>query len=130
VPVALVVDDDPVILVMAKQVLGDEGFDVHTATTAVDAMACVRRMTVDLLLVDLVLPELDGFALISGIRGLRLAPHARVVVISGCDDEQALSRGRELAIDGYLVKPVNDFDLVNVARGTATVALQPSTDSA
>lgn len=110
---------------MADLVLGDEGFEVHTASTAIDAMASVRRLTVDLLIVDVMLPGLDGFALIAGIRSLQLAPDARFVAISGRDDEQALSRSRELAIDDYLIKPVNVVDLLNLARTTLAAPSRP-----
>ena len=123
--VALVVDDDPAILHIAELVLGDEGFEVLTATTAVDAMACARKFAVDLLLVDLTLPDMDGYAFLSGIRGLNIASQARVVVVSGRDDEQALSRGRELGIDDYLVKPINVVDLVSLARTTKSVPVRP-----
>jgi len=119
-PVAVVVDDDPVIQQIATTVLGDEGFDVVTASNAVDAMAHVRGSVVDLLIVDLSLPGMDGFTFLAGVRRLKLAPFARVVIASGRDDQAAFSRGRELGVDDYLVKPINVVDLVTLARTTTS----------
>ena len=112
----LVVDDDAAVRRMVELVLGDEGFVVRTAATAVDAIARLRQSSPALLLVDLGLPELDGFALLRGVRTLRLASTTRVIVISGRDDEASLARAREMGVDDYLVKPINVVDLVALGR--------------
>jgi DNA-binding response OmpR family regulator len=117
---ALVVDDDPTILNLAHLVLSAEGFAVHTVKTAPDAMAQVLAVAFDLLLVDLTLDDVDGFALLDEIKELGLASGARVAVVTGRDDEASFARGRELGIDDYLVKPLDAADLQLLAQTTAT----------
>jgi DNA-binding response OmpR family regulator len=115
-PTALVVDDDPAVQHLARHVLAEEGFIVRTAATAVDAMGWLRGEEVDLLLVDIRLIGIDGFMLLTQISALGLAPHARIVVISGRSDAAALARAREVGADVYLVKPLLPADLVSLAR--------------
>jgi DNA-binding response OmpR family regulator len=117
---ALVVDDDPTVLNLAHLVLSAEGFDVRAVRTAPDAMAQLLAGAFDLLLIDLTLDDVDGFALLAEIQGLGLASEARVAVITGRDDEPSFARGRELGVDDYLVKPLDAADLQMLAQTTAT----------
>jgi len=117
---ALVVDDDPTILNLSQLALAAEGFVVHAVKTATDAVAHLLAGRYDLLLVDLMLDDIDGFALLEEISYLGLASEARIVVITGRDDEDALARGRELGIDDYLIKPLGVSDLQMLAQTTTT----------
>ena len=119
---ALVVDDDPTILNLSHLALAAEGFVVHTVKTATDAVAHLLAGQYDLLLVDLMLDDIDGFALLEEIAYLGLASDSRIVVITGRDDEAALARGRELGIDDYLIKPLDYADLQMLAQTTGTGA--------
>ena len=118
-PTALVVDDDLAVQHLTRQVLTDEGFIVQTTATAADAMAWLRGEDVDLLLIDVKLVGMDGLTLLTWIHALGLAPHARVVVISGRSDSATLSRAREIGADMYLIKPILPADLVALARSAA-----------
>lgn len=71
-------------------------------------------------MLDLALPLLDGFELLALMRSRDLAPDAKVVVLSGRDDEAALVRAWELGVDAFLLKPV-DPDAV-VSRVEALIA--------
>ena len=80
-PTALVVDDDPAVQHLTRQVLSDEGFIVQTTATAVDAMAWLRGEDVDLLLVDVKLNGMDGLTRRRGGVLERLLHHGELPVV-------------------------------------------------
>ncbi|MEB3268002.1 MAG: response regulator [Leptolyngbya sp.] len=106
-PVAkiLVVEDDPDNLTLARYVVEDTGHQVLLATTGAEAIAHLHQHTVTLVLMDILLPDLDGFALLSK---LRQGGHNRTVpVIAVTALTQVAMRQQILAadFDGYLPKP-------------------------
>jgi CheY-like chemotaxis protein len=122
----LIVDDNPANLKLARVVLTGGGFDVRTASDAVDALRVLESFRPCLILMDLQLPGMDGFAL---TRRLKSMPeHADVVIVALTayamkGDEE---RAREAGCDGYLAKPIDTrtfasavADLIARGRGGA-----------
>jgi CheY-like chemotaxis protein len=99
----LLVDDEPLVLEMFESVLRRDGFDVVTATNSPEARECLRKYNFDLLLCDVWLEELDGFA-VAEIARERM-PQIGVILVTGRpsqkDQEFAESKGY-----AYLSKPV------------------------
>jgi len=91
--------------------LGDLGFAVRHAKDGLDALEELAHHAPDCIVLDLMMPAMDGFKLLEAMRAQRLAPDARVVILSSKDDERTLVRGFELAADEFFMKPV-DPDLV------------------
>lgn len=103
----LLVDDDPDIRGMLAFTLGDLGFMVREAKDGIDALDELATHDLDCVVLDLMMPRLDGFKVLETMRSQRLAPDTRVVILTCKSDERSLVRCWELGADDYLVKPVD-----------------------
>jgi DNA-binding response OmpR family regulator len=102
-PRILVVDDDAEITSTFEAILRSEGYDVATASDGVAALALVRQASFDLILLDLLLPGMDGWTILQHIR--EIAPGARVVILGAdVDPDGAVEAFRLGAVD-VLLKP-------------------------
>jgi DNA-binding response OmpR family regulator len=99
----LVIEDDDRIRLSLVLALEDEGYQVAGAATAEDGLAAQRARPADTVLIDLMLPGIDGFEC---IRELRRADDVPIVVISARDDTHDIVAALEAGADDYLVKPV------------------------
>jgi twitching motility two-component system response regulator PilH len=121
----LVVDDDRDLCDLLSDFLSEEGYDVTRAYAGQDAIDSARASTPDVVLLDLLLPDVSGIAV---GRALRDAPSTRdvpIVVISG--DRGALARGTlELRADSFLEKP---FSLAAVQAALRGALGEPDTAS-
>ena len=77
----LIVDDEPLLLETAAMILGERGYEVHTACDGFEALTALRQSLPDLLISDLSMPNMSGFELLSVVR--RRFPHLPVIAISG-----------------------------------------------
>ena len=107
----LIVDDSPDLRGMLAFTLGDMGYSIREAKNGEDALDEMATHAPDCVVLDLMMPGLDGFKVLEQMRSRKLAPDARVVILSSQDDERALVRGFELHADEFFMKPV-DPDLV------------------
>jgi DNA-binding response OmpR family regulator len=107
----LIVDDSPDLRGMLAFTLGDLGFTIRQAKDGFDALGELETKAPDCVVLDLMMPEMDGFKFLQEMRTRRLAPNSKVVILSSKDDERALTRGFELHADEFFMKPV-DPDLV------------------
>ncbi|HEV8577954.1 MAG TPA: response regulator [Thermoanaerobaculia bacterium] len=103
----LIVDDNPANLKLARVVLTSQGYDVHTAADAEEALDALRSFTPRLILMDIQLPGMDGLEL---TRRLKADPDLRGMVIVGLtayamkgDEDRVLAAG----CDGYIAKPID-----------------------
>ena len=99
----LVIEDDDRIRLSLVLALEDEGYEATGAPTAEEGIAAQRRKPADTVLVDLMLPGIDGFEC---IRTLRRAHDVPIVVISARDDTHDIVAALEAGADDYVVKPV------------------------
>ncbi|MDI1464130.1 response regulator transcription factor [Catellatospora sp. KI3] len=104
----LVIEDDDRIRLSLAMALEDEGYTVHTAATAEEGLVRQRREPADTVLVDLMLPGIDGFEC---IRELRRHDEVPIVVVSARDDTHDIVAALEAGADDYVVKPVATKEL-------------------
>jgi len=110
----LVVDDDESIRDFVEMALADDGYEVVTAADGAAALALVGPTRPDVILLDMRMPVMDGWAFAAAYRDLP-APRAAVVVMTAARD--AGERARQIAADAYLAKPFDLDDLLTcVAR--------------
>jgi CheY-like chemotaxis protein len=103
-PRLLCVDDEPAIRETLAAYFAGEGFEVRTAATAEQALAEVRRWTPRALILDVLLPDRGGLAILDEVR--RLHPAVAVVLVSGAGEVARLARDGGLAVDAVFAKPV------------------------
>lgn len=103
----LIVDDNPTNLKLAAELLGYEGHEVLEATDAEAAEATLRRMTPDLILMDIGLPGMDGLTF---TRKLKADPSTRgipIAVLTAFAMRSDEERARAAGCDGYITKPID-----------------------
>lgn len=98
----VVVDDDERLLALARLALQKQGIRVSTAGTAEEARTLVRDNTPDLVILDIVLPDMSGWEL---LRQIRETDDCLVMLLSGRDSDIDKARGLDLGADDYLTKP-------------------------
>jgi DNA-binding response OmpR family regulator len=110
----LVVDDEPAIVQVIRDRLQREGFSVDTAGSSRAALSAVDEREPDLLILDLMLPDGDGFEV---LRSLRQRGHdLPVIILTARDDDVDVIVGLELGADDYVVKPFNPRELAARVR--------------
>lgn len=109
----LVVDDDEIILSTLALFLADEGYAVVAASNGKEALEHAERQHPRLILLDMKMPVMDGWAFAVAYRG-RPGPHAPIIVMTAARD--ARSRAAEIAADGFLAKPFDLDRLLDLVR--------------
>ncbi|WP_236668008.1 MULTISPECIES: response regulator transcription factor [unclassified Nonomuraea] len=99
----LIVEDDPNILELLAASLRFAGFDVTTAKSGLHAVAAVQRHRPDLVVLDVMLPDLDGFEIVRRLRGGGL--RTPVVFLTARDETEDKIRGLTIGGDDYVTKP-------------------------
>jgi two-component system KDP operon response regulator KdpE len=106
----LIVDDEPRILDSVRMNLELDGYQVFEATNGIQALEEVRRRLPDLVVMDVMMPELDGFEALRELRSFSSVP---VVLLTVKADERDVVRGLELGADDYVAKPFSPAVLLS-----------------
>lgn len=108
----LVVEDNPELLGMLRLALRASGLSVATATNGIEALKKARTIIPDLIVLDLVLPELDGFAVCETLRRGAATASIPIIVLTGLSSQLARLTGLDSGADDYLVKPISPTVLI------------------
>jgi len=98
----LLVDDDARLLALARLALAKEGIDVFTATSGAECLAALEAIDADLIVLDVVLPDMSGWEV---VRRIRERSEVAVMLVTGRDSDVDKARGLDLGADDYLTKP-------------------------
>jgi len=109
----LVVDDEPRYLRLIEANLASDGYQVIKATNGQEAVDRVASHQPDLVLMDIMMPVLDGFGATERIREFSNVP---IIVVTACGEEGARVRGLDLGADDYIVKPFSATELLARVR--------------
>src|ERR1700750_2676495 len=112
----LVVDDIPANVKLLEARLTAEYFDVTTAMSGREALAICERAQCDIVLLDVMMPEMDGFEVCAKLKGNPVPPHVRVLMVTALDQPSDRVRGLEAGADDFLTKPVSDIALLARVR--------------
>jgi CheY-like chemotaxis protein len=115
-PVILVVDDDPVIVRLLEINLSLEGFAIFTATNGADAVKLAREKLPALVLLDLMMPGMDGWAVREALLEDPSTARIPVVVVSARTQDEDRERGYALDVAAYITKPFDPAELVETVR--------------
>ena len=106
----LIVDDEPDLVALVTRWLERAGYKVANAATGPAALEALAADPLpDLVLLDVMLPRIDGFALLKRLRAEERTRRLPVVIVSSFTRDQDVARGMELGADDYLVKPLMEF---------------------
>jgi two-component system OmpR family response regulator len=112
----LVVDDAPDVRMLARAVLTRARLGVHEATGGREALAAVAASPPDLVLLDVQMPDLDGWETLASLRSNPDTASIPVVLCTVKSHARDMHRGWELGCDGYLTKPFSISDLTDAVR--------------
>lgn len=104
-PVVMVVDDDKDTCTILSSFLKTE-FDLVTTQSAQECFRILRRETVDLVLLDLLMPEMSGLGALREIKANPASAKTPVIVLTAWDDADALAEAKRLGAEEYILKPI------------------------
>lgn len=106
-PMALVVDDDKVLRLTIGHFVEKLGFATRLCENGREAVDVMRTQSVDIVLLDAAMPEMDGFDACAAMRALPLGQRVPIIMITGFDDPASVDRAYEVGASEYVTKPVH-----------------------
>jgi len=101
----LIIDDNADLLALLRLHFKEAGFTVRTTDNGADALKKVRSFSPDLIILDLVLPQMDGFAICETLKRNRATASIPVIVLTGLSSQLSRFAGLESGADEYMTKP-------------------------
>ena len=115
-PLALIVDDDAVNRLMARAALESAGWSVEEAENGREALAAFQQLHPDVVLLDIMMPEMDGFAACAALRKLPEGEHTPILIMTGLDDYDSITKAYDAGATDFLTKPLNGLLLTHRVR--------------
>lgn len=111
----LVVDDDPLLCKLVTRILDTNGYESASVTNGADAIRLFRTMQPDLVLLDIAMPEMNGYDVARALRVIEQddgRPHTPIVVLTAFARSFSPAVGDEAGVDSYLSKPITTDELL------------------
>jgi len=112
----LVVDDDPTILMIAEMILKKASYNVICAKSGLEGLANLSQNSVDLLLLDVLMPFMDGLETLKQIREDPKLKTMPVILLTGESDLETVKKAKDLGATDYILKPINQDLLLSKLR--------------
>jgi DNA-binding response OmpR family regulator len=113
----LIADDEPNIVISLEFLLKREGFEVSVARDGEAALAAIRAERPDLVVLDVMMPKLDGYAVLQAVRADPEVAVTRILMLTAKGREAEQKKGLALGADAYMPKPFSTHELIaNVRR--------------
>jgi DNA-binding response OmpR family regulator len=108
-PTILVIDNDPSTAAVFQKLLESKDYNVLTSNSGKESLEIVQRVMLDLIILDLLMPGMDGWQLCKAIREIARTP---ILIISAIESPEIITKTLDLGADDYLVKPISSFTLL------------------
>ncbi|MCU0561132.1 MAG: response regulator [Desulfobacterales bacterium] len=108
----LIVDDEPSIIVALQFLMEQNGYRTLVAFSGEEAMEAVARHHPDLILLDIMLPVVDGFEVCQRVRENPAWKDIRIVMVTALGSDVNVTKGLDLGADAYITKPFSNAELV------------------
>ncbi|MFW5883465.1 MAG: response regulator [Verrucomicrobiota bacterium] len=115
----VIVEDEVDILEALQYSFESEGYEVHLAETGIQGLDLVRRVLPDLVLLDLMLPEMDGIRVCEHIRETPHTQNIPIIMLTACDEHSRLLEALSKGADDYVMKPYSPRELQARARAVS-----------
>lgn len=111
-PRILCVDDEPVDLKLFEAALAPEGYEVIKATNGKEALEIIKEQGVDIVFLDVMMPEMDGYEICRRLKKNPLTQHIPIVMVTALSDKESKIKGLEAGANDFLTKPVDRIELL------------------
>lgn len=111
----LIVEDEPHIA-NAERIILQDGFEVHLAADGEEGLAKALELLPDVIVLDLMLPRMNGYEVCRRIRADHRLKHAKIVMVTAKNHDRDESRGMETGADDYIMKPFEPLELMHVVN--------------
>jgi CheY-like chemotaxis protein len=125
-PSILIIDDNAITRKLVRLALGGEGYTVIEAENGRSAINAALEHTPDLVLQDLILPDISGTDLVRELRALPASADIPILAMSGFQSMLGMAEKRRLGFTDFLFKPVEPSRLVSIVKGYLSGSLQSS----
>jgi DNA-binding response OmpR family regulator len=122
----LVVDDEPQVVWMLQFSLQAEGYQTFSARDGRTALEEIREHHPKLMLLDIMMPVMDGWSVLEQMQSLPAEDRPRVIVVSARSSLRDRAKAAELGADAFVAKPFNVDDLLAVLHGLAEAPAEPA----
>jgi len=112
----LLVEDEEMLVKILATVLEEEGYRVRKSTSAEEALVALPDFKPDLIISDVMLPEVDGFEMLEQIQGDTAIPKIPFICLTALDDRVSQQRARQLGASAFMTKPFDVDDLVKLVH--------------
>lgn len=116
----LIVDDEPMARTLLRLMLVRAGFEVLEAENGFEALDKVKQKQPDLVLLDVMMPGIDGFSVCEALRKDALTIDLPIIMLSAKTDLESVNRGLRLGANKYLTKPISTEELTRQVRDVLT----------
>lgn len=110
----LIVEDDPMSLRLLRDLLTMSGYSIIEATGGERGVASAKANKPDLILMDVMMPKMDGYTACGVLKAGKSTKSIPVVMVTNLDQPLNKALGKEMGADGYITKPVNRQELLEV----------------
>jgi CheY-like chemotaxis protein len=110
----LAVDDIPLNLLLVQKMLSKFNFKIRSATNGREALEAVAQEKPSLILLDLMMPEIDGYEVLRRLRADPETEDIRIIILSALNSNEDIVKGFDLGANDFLTKPISMEKLVNV----------------
>ncbi|MBI3120091.1 MAG: response regulator [Candidatus Kerfeldbacteria bacterium] len=100
----LLIEDDTMLCGMYSAKFGREGYDVHTADNGSDGVRLAREIKPDIILLDIIMPKMDGFAALKELRKKEETKNIPVILLTNLGQDKDIEKGKKLGADDYFIK--------------------------
>jgi PAS domain S-box-containing protein len=106
-PLVFIVDDDATMRLLMRESLEQTGFAVEEAKDGVEASAMFTQLKPDIVLLDILMPRMDGFTVCSTLRAVPGGAHTPILMVTGLDDIESIHHAYEVGATDFITKPIN-----------------------
>lgn len=120
-PIVLVVDDDELAIKAVVQLLARRGFEMLSATSGRAALDILAKKPVDVLVLDVLMPEMTGLDVCRTLRSDGRFSELPIILLTGCDDVETRAAGMKLGVSDFLCKPFAHHELITKIQNQLNV---------
>ncbi len=108
----MIVDDIPVNTILLEKILEKEGYRLYSYNNSLQAMEAITEIAPDILLLDIMMPGLDGMAFLKRLRSNNSYDNVRIIMVTAVSEQEEITKALALGANGYITKPISPKKLI------------------